>query len=88
MSRLHRSWPRRAQLTRPSTATTPDARPVFDLHSVVDPTAPQISTDMRECQHVMPGSTTPYLCSRILAQRIAGSPPGAEACDGGSARVP
>ena len=65
-----------------------DPRPVFDLHSSVDPTAPQISTDMDECQHLMPQSTSPYICSRVLAERIPGSPPGAEGCGGGSATVP
>ena len=65
-----------------------DPRPVFDLHSIVDPTAPRISTDIHECQSVMPGSTSPYMCSRVLAERIPGSPPGAEACGGGSATVP
>jgi hypothetical protein len=65
-----------------------DPRPVFDLHSAVDPTAPAISADIRECQHVMPQSTSPYMCSRALAERIPGSPPGAEACGGGSQTVP
>lgn len=65
-----------------------DPRPVFDLHSSIDPTAPQISTAMHECQHLMPGSTSPYLCSRVLAERIPGSPPDAEACTGGSPSVP
>jgi len=65
-----------------------DPRPVFDLHSSVDPTAPQISTDMDECQHLMPQSTSPYICSRVVAERIPGSPPGAEGCGGGSATVP
>jgi hypothetical protein len=65
-----------------------DPRPVFDLHSLVDPSAPQISTDIHECQHLMPQSTSPYVCSRVLAERIPGSPPGAEACGGGSATVP
>jgi hypothetical protein len=65
-----------------------DPRPVFDLHSLVDPTAPRITTDMHECQHLMPQSTSPYMCSRVLAARIPGSPPGAEACSGGSATVP
>jgi hypothetical protein len=65
-----------------------DPRPVFDLHSVVDPAAPQISTDIHACQHVMPQSASPYMCSRVLAERIPGSPPGAEACVGGSPSVP
>jgi hypothetical protein len=65
-----------------------DPRPVFDLHSIVDPTAPRISTDIHECQHLMPQSTSPYMCSRVLAERIPGSPPGAEACGGGSSEVP
>lgn len=65
-----------------------DPRPVFDLHSIVDPTAPRISTDIHQCQHLMPQSTSPYMCSRVLAERIPGSPPGAEACGGGSAEVP
>jgi hypothetical protein len=65
-----------------------DPRPVFDLHSSVDPDAPQIAADMHACQHVMPESTSPYLCSRVLAERIPGSPPGAEACTGGSPEVP
>jgi hypothetical protein len=65
-----------------------DPRPVFDLHSAVDPTAPQISTDIHQCQPLMPGATSPYFCSRVLAERIPGSPPGAEACGGGSPAVP
>jgi hypothetical protein len=65
-----------------------DPRPVFDLHSAVDPSAPRISTDIHACQYLMPDSTSPYLCSRVLAERIPGSPPGAEACGGGSATVP
>jgi hypothetical protein len=65
-----------------------DPRPVFDLHSAVDPTAPRISADVDACQHVMPQSTSPYFCSRVLAQRIPGSPPDAEACGGGSPTVP
>jgi hypothetical protein len=65
-----------------------DPRPVFDLHSSVDPGAPQIMADMHACQHLMPGSTSPYLCSRLMAERIPGSPPGAEACSGGSPGVP
>ena len=65
-----------------------DPRPVFDLHSIVDPNSPGISTDIHECQHLMPQSTTPYMCSRALAEQIPGSPPGAEACGGGSPRVP
>jgi hypothetical protein len=65
-----------------------DPRPVFDLHSAVDPTAPRITADVDACQHVMPQSTAPYFCSRVLAQRIPGSPPGAEACSGGSPAVP
>jgi hypothetical protein len=64
-----------------------DPRPVFDLHSIVDPTAPQISTDIHSCEHLMPQSTSPYMCSRVLAERIGG-PPGAEACGGGSVTVP
>jgi hypothetical protein len=63
-----------------------DPRPVFDLHSI-DPQSPQISTDIRACQNLMPASTTPYMCSRAVAERIGG-PPGAEACLGGSPRVP
>lgn len=65
-----------------------DPRPMFDLHSSVDPDSPQIRTDMHECQHLMPQSASPYLCSRLLAERIPGSPPDAEACGGGSATVP
>ena len=65
-----------------------DPRPVFDLHSAVDPTAPRITADVDACQHVMPQSTSPYFCSRVLAQRIPGSPPDAEACGGGSPTVP
>jgi hypothetical protein len=65
-----------------------DPRPVFDLRSLVDPTAPQISNDSHQCQHLMPQSTSPYLCSRVLAERTPGSPPGAEACGGGSETVP
>jgi hypothetical protein len=67
---------------------TDDPRPVFDLHSRVDPDSPQVRGDIHECQHLMPQSTTPYMCSRVLAERIPGSPPGAEACGGGSATVP
>jgi hypothetical protein len=63
-------------------------RPVFDLHSAIDPQSPGISTDIRQCQHLMPQSVTPYMCSRAAAERIPGSPPGAEGCGGGSARVP
>ena len=65
-----------------------DPRPVFDLHSAIDPAAPGIATDIHQCQHLMPQSTSPYLCSRVLAERIPGSPPGAEACGGGSPEVP
>lgn len=65
-----------------------DPRPVFDLHSAVDPTAPRITADVDACQHLMPESTSPYFCSRVLAERIPGSPPGAEACGGGSPTVP
>jgi hypothetical protein len=65
-----------------------DPRPVFDLHSAIDPTAPRITSDIHQCQHLMPQSTSPYLCSRVLAERIPGSPPGAEACGGGSPEVP
>ena len=65
-----------------------DPRPVFDLHSAIDPNAPRILADLTACQHLMPQSTTPYFCSRILAQHIPGSPPGAEACGGGSPEVP
>lgn len=63
-----------------------DPRPVFMLASI-DPDAPQISADISACQHLMPQSTPPYICSRVLAQRIGG-PPGAFACDGGSPEVP
>jgi hypothetical protein len=65
-----------------------DPRPVFDLHSIVDPTTPRISADIHHRQYLMPGSARPYMCSRALAQHIPGSPPGAEACGGGSAEVP
>ena len=65
-----------------------DPRPVFDLHSGSDPNSPALSTDIHECQHLMPQSTPPYICSRALAEQIPGSPPGAEACGGGSPRVP
>jgi hypothetical protein len=64
-----------------------DPRPVFDIHSL-DPNSPRISADIHNCQHVMPQATSPYLCSRALAEQIPGSPPGAEACGGGSPRVP
>ncbi|HUA43943.1 MAG TPA: hypothetical protein VMA77_01870 [Solirubrobacteraceae bacterium] len=63
-----------------------DPRPVFDLLSI-NPSAPQISADIRNCQHVMPQSTSPYMCSRALAEQIGG-PPGALACTGGSPAVP
>ncbi len=65
-----------------------DPRPVFDLRSAVDPTAPRIVSDVHECDHVMPESSSPYFCSRVLAEHIPGSPPDAEACDGGSPAVP
>jgi len=65
-----------------------DPRPVFDLASLVDPNAPRITADVAACQHVMPESTPPYFCSRVLAEHIPGSPPGAEACSGGSETVP
>jgi hypothetical protein len=65
-----------------------DPRPGFDLHSIVDPTAPGINTDIHECQHLMPQSTSAYVCSGVLAERIPGNPPGAEACGGGSSEVP
>jgi len=65
-----------------------DPRPVFDLHSIIDPTAPRITADVSACQHLMPQSTSPYFCSRILAARIPGRPPDAEACGGGSPTVP
>jgi hypothetical protein len=65
-----------------------DPRPVFDLHSTVDPTSPGIRTDIHECQRLMPQSTTPYTCSTALAEQIPGSPRGAEACRGGSPTVP
>jgi hypothetical protein len=64
-----------------------DPRPVFDLHNIVDPTTPRLSADIHQCQHVMPQSTSPYMCSRALAEHIPNSPPGAEACGGGSAEV-
>jgi hypothetical protein len=64
-----------------------DPRPVFDLHAI-NPNSPQISADIHECQYVMPQSVSPYMCSRALAEQIPGSPPGAEACGGGSERVP
>ena len=66
-----------------------DPRPVFDLPSTaVNPSAPRIRTAIQGCSHLMPGGTTPYVCSRALAEQIPGSPPGAEACDGGSPSVP
>lgn len=65
-----------------------DPRPVFDLHNAIDPQSPGVRTDIHECQHLMPQSVTPYMCSRASADRIPGSPPGAEGCVGGSARVP
>jgi hypothetical protein len=63
-----------------------DPRPVFVLASL-DPNSPQISADIRACQHFMPQSTSPYICSRVLAQQIGG-PSGAYACVGGSPEVP
>ena len=63
-----------------------DPRPVFDLHNNIDPTAPGIRADIQECQHLMPQSTSPYMCSRAAAP--AGSPAGDEGCSGGSATVP
>jgi hypothetical protein len=65
-----------------------DPRPVFDLRSAVDPTAPRITADVDACEHLMPQSTSPYFCSRVLAEHIPGSPPDAEACGGGSPTVP
>ena len=65
-----------------------DPRPVFDLRSAVDPTAPRITADVDACEHLMPQSTSPYFCSRVLAEHIPGSPPNAEACGGGSPTVP
>jgi hypothetical protein len=56
-------------------------RPTFDLHGL-DYKAPRISTAIRECQHLMPGSTLPRMCSSLLGT------PGNEGCFGGSARVP
>jgi hypothetical protein len=64
-----------------------DPRPVFDVH-MINPNSAQISGDIHRCQHLMPQSVSPYLCSRALAEQIPGSPPGAEACGGGSERVP
>lgn len=66
-----------------------DPRPVFDLPNAnINPHSPRLRTDIGGCAHVMPLGTTPYMCSRALAEQIPGSPPGAEACDGGSATVP
>jgi hypothetical protein len=61
-------------------------RPVF-LLPTIDPSSQTINTDIGECQHLMPQSTSPYICSRALAQQMGG-PPGAYGCGGGSARVP
>jgi hypothetical protein len=63
-----------------------DPRPVFDLHSSINPNAPAISADTHACQHLMPDSTSPYMCSTAAAP--PGSRPGDEGCGGGSATVP
>jgi hypothetical protein len=56
-------------------------RPTFDIHSI-DYKAPPISTAIHDCQHLMPGSTLPRMCSSLVGT------PGNEGCFGGSARVP
>ena len=63
-----------------------DPRPVFDLHERIDPNAPGIRADIHGCQHLMPQSVTPYMCSQALAP--SGSQPGDEGCTGGSPSVP
>jgi hypothetical protein len=63
-----------------------DPRPVFELHASINPDAPGIRADIRSCQHLMPGSTSPYMCSTAAAP--PGSGPGDEGCTGGSATVP
>jgi hypothetical protein len=57
-------------------------RPTFDIHSI-DYKAPRISAAIHECQHLMPGSTQPRMCSALLAERNSGAP-GDEACFEGS----
>jgi hypothetical protein len=57
-------------------------RPTFDLHSL-DYEAPRISGAIHDCQHLMPGSTVPRMCSGLLA-RQNGDPAGDERCFGGS----
>jgi len=57
-------------------------RPTFDIHSI-DYKAPRISAAIHECQHMMPGSTQPRMCSALLAERNGGAP-GDEACFEGS----
>lgn len=64
----------------------PHGRPVFMLPSI-DPNSAQVSAAIHGCQHLMPQSTSPYICSRALAEQVGG-PGGAYACAGGSARVP
>jgi hypothetical protein len=77
-----RSWPDPyVDRSRPG-----DPRPVFDLHSTINPNAPAISADIHACQHLMPDSTSPYMCSTAAAP--PGSNPGDEGCGGGSATVP
>jgi hypothetical protein len=56
-------------------------RPTFDIHSI-DYKAPKVSAAIHACQHLMPGSTQPRMCSALLAQQM-GDPAGDERCFGG-----
>jgi hypothetical protein len=56
-------------------------RPTFDIHNI-DYQAPKISAAIHQCQHLMPGSTQPRMCSALLAQQM-GDPAGDERCFGG-----
>jgi hypothetical protein len=48
-------------------------RPTFDIHSI-DYKAPRISAAIHECEHLMPGSTLPRMCSSLVGN------PGNEGC--------
>jgi hypothetical protein len=55
-------------------------RPTFDIHDI-DYRAPKISAAIHRCQHLMPGSTQPRMCSALLARQM-GDPAGDERCFG------
>lgn len=57
-------------------------RPTFDINSI-DYQTRRASTAIRECQHLMPGSIAPRICSALLAQQN-GDPAGDERCFGGA----